>query len=308
METLKFKKLENKFVINFPDTGVYRFDGELLTVKENYEEIVFEKLPKLIEKMESYYNTIDYVDEQGNHISIEEYTKQKNALLSKATYDEKSGFFNNIDDEYAYKKFYNKYKAYTLETYRPIKVLKLEEVVEIPIEDPKYIKPLRYFGGDITNPICQLLVNHLELIREIGTKHGFEEVINSSNTKGYKWTCEKYSGLEFFKINDTYVIKDYELNSGDIVFSMKGTYAECKIKLNNLIALIESKFLEQKSIIKSQSFKTKERGTMIEFINTLIYSLKNLDVPIKSKSFGIKQQLLKKAIEIKNNLIDNNNE
>lgn len=138
--------------------------------------------------------TVGYSDSAGNFMSTEAYAAQEKELLSKAREDDDSDYnpsFENLDDEYAYKKFKQTWIAQqekeTIHT--PVTFSKIHEVAR---DVNPYVKAERKVLGDPKNTLFTYLkLQHLKdiLVEEYGGVYTISDLHN----------------FEFVKIDDKYL-------------------------------------------------------------------------------------------------------
>ncbi|MCK9273281.1 hypothetical protein M0P65_07115 [Candidatus Gracilibacteria bacterium] len=302
MKILKYSRLNNKFIVKFAD--IYypiKVDNEIIAVKNN-EEVVFEKLPTEAYTIRENKIPTKYKNISGDLLSVDCYHEQLSTLKALGQVGEEGLYFSDIDNEYKYKKFIRDWQPEYEIRIEPIEKIEFEEVKILQVED-KFILPMRFLGDEITNPLCLLRVDLLELITESSTKYGFTKVEDqsfSNNTKGFHWSVPRHSGWEYLKINDTYA--KWNENEKNENFQLKGTHEECLTKLNHLKSILDKQFEKQKLILEDTKISkntAKNLLNRIEEIKSFTYKIE-----VNKKTYADYTKLKTKVNELENLLID----
>lgn len=199
--------------------------------------------PQSVKLVENKRRVLKYGD-----LSVDEY-KAKLEELTKG--QDEDGYFSNIDDEYAYKKFVQDNPA-EYEDYEDIQELELVEYDITGKTDNPFIIPYRFIGKEVSKDgavLYQYNAQPYKLAQQITTELGLEEVPdkstwgNNDNTKGKKWLCPSHSrdNLRFTKVNGHYAgydgLRFYGISAG--------TYEECLTKYEEHYRVIKDMFLNE---------------------------------------------------------------
>lgn len=197
---------------NYNKEGKFVIDGNEFAINNQTTiEVILPSIPKSI-KYKSKISKLDHFknkDDDQNSISAADYNNKISSLLKLADDDNQ---FDNLEDEYEYKKFINQWVAVNkdidIEDSIEFSVFKC---LEVPIEYKDHIIPLYHIPNfDFSDHYFNLDIKPALVIREAFKKHGVEEVKDcgtwgNDNTQGMKGSIPKDSSWEFSKINTNYV-------------------------------------------------------------------------------------------------------
>lgn len=196
---------------NYNQEGKFVVDGKEFTINNQAViEVILPSIPKSI-KYKSKISKLDHFkdkDDDQKSISVIDYNNERSSLLELADDDQ----FDNLEDEYKYKKFITQWvavkKDIEIEDNIEFSVFKC---LEVPIEYKDHITPLYHAPDfDFSDHYFNLNIKPALVIREAFKKYGIEEVKDcgtwgNDNTQGTKGSIPKDSSWEFSKINTNYV-------------------------------------------------------------------------------------------------------
>lgn len=266
------------------DTRSVMIDGERY---DNFTDGQIKKKPLKIQmiRQESYISHYgnDTKTEDGA-LLVEEF-KAKEAEL-KEKYDEKTGFWESLEDEFEYRKFCEKY---------PPVVLYRENLVDIEIvylnykgvADHPYIHPLRLCGLQVDFKNDELLYRYdpqpVKIAQDIAQSLGFAQVEDNSfakNTEGKKWSVPSHSGLEFIKINDNYATLG---NNKPKFYGIEyGTWKECEKRYQEHVGIITEWFSKALRDINAVGVSF-DKAMVLKELQNIASQLDRVDVKVKSE-------------------------
>lgn len=262
----------------------YKINGEEFSVPEAKHQFQFSgkvnSIQKRIEKtfLVGYKNT-----ETGATISIEEYEGKKVELSSKKVIDPDDYeclIWATLVDRQAYDLFVKTYEQ-VRETEVSWQDFELE-YFQIAHSDYEEIVPLWQIGKPVDDPMCQYTPDSTKWFMEIASELGFENVgnVDYSNTKGFKYSFSSNSGLEYVKMNGSYL---YGSSTKEWQFWQKtDTYQNCVQQLNADKAKIRAKIMQQKRLLDESNFTANERAEVLSTLKIILSHLS--DVSSKEKT------------------------
>lgn len=207
-------------------------------------------------------------------LEIDEYEKKKENMESKKVWDryEEYKVFENLDDEYEYKKFLRDYQLITRteEEYIQTLQLNIKEKIET---DNKYITLHRHIGKGITSQAATYnrWAFYKDYTRQLLNEKGFEE-LDSSISK-----------------NNTYKI--YQYNDGMVNLYVEGKQVfDIKVfSFSDELEIVEAKFQEDKEWIENKivSYLRNSRNLpsvqdVISKLNGIHKQVQKIDCKVKS--------------------------
>ena len=273
--------------------GTYEIDGKRVQIGWNDNKVIvdLESSPKIYrvgirKKLEHYLNS------NNDILSIEGYNQRYTELNKSEDFE-----FENLDDEYAFKKFVQEWKA--IETSFEVKTL-VEYSIKYNVYNlPKYITPMRKLNGDLKNTIYvyDQAKHILELTEKALLEIGYIKSSRESTIEGEFYLSK--DSIRFSKINnrdfltiqisnlrqyeekgiykDTYV-KVFELYNSNIINIdkiIKIWYAS-QTKLDGILySEVLKELKDLTSLVKGIEVKTKDtcKGKSLNKISSLITSL-----------------------------------
>lgn len=237
MDEIKSIEYEDvKTTVVYLRPGDYLINDEPFRVDGyNWQEKKIEvKNLKSVRKIETTRILQEYQDKDGNVLQINDYNKQFEELESKGNIDyDDCLLFNDLDDEYNYKKFKQKWSPIykTVQTIsEPLKLSK--KILKLDTGNP-YIKTAfgsiknsdlevyQYFQRDAR---INLLKNKMS---ELGME--FVEKANYGATEGKKIYSISHSGIRYAVAFGTYIFSDGEEGR----YIITDTYDNCKKMYEN---------------------------------------------------------------------------
>lgn len=290
------------------DTGYAVTEIEIDGVRlKDFRTGTIEKCPESINKISNEGVTIEYKSQfDGTVISVDEYNSRSESVRSKGnlTYDDEM-YFESIDDEYAYKKFFREWKGVV--EYR-------EKIISCPIihidvrskSDNKYIKPYRLINGTMKDPLYVMNINAMEIARELADKYGYKYLEHDSDAPKREWSVPNHSRdtLKFMKVGGKYA------QLGNIVgisVGAVGTYDELTLKFNQEYAKVEQWFKNSEDKLFPKGVDRLSATRLIELIESAKMSLVRIRTyksDEASKSSALRNineaiQMLKSSLESK---------
>jgi hypothetical protein len=216
MENIKiaFDSKTNLYLIKLP--SVYQIEFEIngklatdpmngsLNCKEFYTSEKPTKIvgKKQISKISHYENNQDASDT----LSVEEYTKRRQSILSTVSYYE--------DDDEDYPVWKNpKFEADWIifnKTYKPVYKTEIEkieyeiEIIEYPVSEYPEIVPMYSIDAkSIYSTKCKVNISTVVMLRTILESYGLTE--SGENTKDNNYHIPTHGGIRFVKINGSYI-------------------------------------------------------------------------------------------------------
>jgi len=256
----------------------YLIDGKLV---KNFDKGWLPEKPKEIKLLEERERVVRYGD-----LSPEEFERERKKLLKGNIFSEGEFIFENLEDEYKYRKF--------LQEHPPIKEQYTEyidcEIVEYDITgrtDIEYIKPFRLIGKKPVSKEGKVLYQYTpepyKMAQEIGKKLGFEEVTEEiydlrRRTKGKKWAVPSHSrdNLRFLMINGNYT--EYETLKFHGVI---GSWEECYKQYEKDYKSIEKLFLRALKEIESKN-QPIDKAAVLRFLEEIKRGIRRIKARAQS--------------------------
>jgi hypothetical protein len=229
-----------------------------------------------------------YEDAEGSALSVDKYGEELFKLESvkvPGRYEDDDTVFKNLDDEYAWKKFVQRWSPIyrQVTTYGdPLPVEWHESVVETGSE---FITPMFAVGGD------PLLFIYHKRKAQLAFAH---EELNKIN---HKWENSNHSGITYVKIEDKYV------------FTQSGIDTETETLRGTLESMRESLEADKDSIKKaikrtcSLQFGDVSKGNFIDLVKKIDGATKTIrsrasGLDVKSRAYDDKLSLLRGIKEL----------
>ena len=274
------------YIINGKRYGFNDYSGNKIELQDIKE---LKKIDKT-NVCESYFNELEQ-----NEITVDHYNDKLKELTVNASFDDDGIYFDDLDDEYNYKKFVRscKPKYKTLETTTDLIIP--EEVVLYETGN-KYIKCNFFLIGE-DKPILYRYNRtqaRLDIVKNKFDEIGFEFLNNASyeSTKNKKiWGNSDHSVIRYVTAFGTYIFGD----GWDNKFSPIDTLENCKEMYNNDIKTIEN--IITKYYNQNYNILNKEKLSLLpEMIDNLQINMKK--VSPYQKSFQTYRNCLKKIEDI----------
>jgi hypothetical protein len=197
------------------------------------QKITIDCIPESLEYKQHHPKTISHYSNGTEIIDMDEYKRRHGALRETGFYNDDDDFiFETREDKKRYDEFIVEWeKVYNDEYFewidRPFKIIYKQHIPERYSELIQSQVLFRFSNTDEpVKAICEYRPSFEWMMREIGSKLGFEEVVKdtfSKNTKGKKYSlCD---GITYSKVNDSYVTSYFK--DKRLFFAEKGTYDQC---------------------------------------------------------------------------------
>ena len=273
--------------------GTYEIDGKRVQIGWNDNKVIVDlESSPIIYRVDIRKKIKHYLNSCNDILSIEDYNQRYTKLNKSEDFE-----FDNIDDEYAFKKFVQEWKA--IYTSFEVKTL-VEYSIKYNVYNlPKYITPMRKLNGDLKNTIYvyDQAKHILELTEKALLEIGYIKSSRESTIEGEFYLSK--DNIRFSKINnrafltilisdlrqyeergiykDTYV-KVFELYNSNIINIdkiIKIWYAS-QTKLDGILySEVLKELKDLTSLVKGIEVKTKDtcKGKSLNKISSLITSL-----------------------------------
>ncbi|MDD4410850.1 MAG: hypothetical protein PHE32_04055 [Candidatus Shapirobacteria bacterium] len=278
MKIIKYS--ENSYFIPKQYTGLGYYEIMVDNVKvEKFDDILplkFNHIPtiEIIKKS----NVIDYYKNKSEQkLSVEKYT-EKVGLLDKSDED---GEWENIDDEYKYKKFTQNWEAVYRQVIEnvPVQLNVLYQNTKSEYDD---IIPIYSFTDDVSDDIFIWKPDFQKYVCEIAEKYKFMNIgFNQSYgaTNGRKFSFGRENSIEYMTMCGTYASGLYE-NWDLRIKERKGKYEELVEYRNKAIKLIDDYFL--RAYQKTNESKINNVGALIINLESIKDIVKSIDTKNKT--------------------------
>lgn len=183
-------------------------------------------------------------------IPVLEYQEKEKEFLAMKFYNLNDHVYvwNNIDDEFEYRKFVATWNHKVYEKVEEIVGSYILDIEDMRYSENKYIRPMRHYGEKITENIFKFegLIAVMDYIHEIAKELGYT-YIDEINKRGeavkeMEYSYPSHSGIDFLKISGNYVYG----SSSNTKYSFRtviGTYEECQKAFEENYNNLKSKFL-----------------------------------------------------------------
>lgn len=269
------KKINNEYLIEIEHyAGVtIEVDGKrFLGFKKGW----IPQKPNLIQIVENKTRVISYgeLKPEDHEVEIEKLIQKKD--------EDGYPIFENLDQEYAYKKFNENHIA----VYEKYEEKTTPEIIEWEITgrmDNEFIIPFRFIGKVEANadnePLYEYKPNPYKLAQAIAKELKLEEVYGE-DTSGMKWCVPDHSkkDLQFTKIAGKYA--DYDSLPRFYNISC-GTWNECEKAYNLHYNAIKNMFQKEIKRLNLEG-KKYDKAKILERLNFLIGMIRKIDAKIKS--------------------------
>lgn len=213
MKFINIKDLNRKIL--YLDRGEYLINGKRYSFPDYYNNKIEVEDLKEVRKINITTITTGYYDELNQkEISVKEYENIKEKLLSKSYKDDEGDiYFDDLDDEYNYKKFLKTHKG----IYKTIENISdnielAEEIVTYKTGN-KYIESC-YFNEKENEPLLYKYDRekaYLDIVKNKFNQLGFEFAGNChyNQTQDKKiWGNSEHSGIRYVTAFGTYIFND----------------------------------------------------------------------------------------------------
>ena len=270
--------------------GTYEIDDKRVQIGWNDNKVIvdLDKSPKIY-KIDVRSKVEHYINPNGETLSIEDYSKKYSELNKAEDYG-----FDNIDDEYVFKKFIQEWKA--VNTSFEVKTL-VEYTIKYNVYNlPKYIQPMRKLNGDLKNTIYvyDQAKHILELTEKALLEIGHIKSSRESTIEGEFYLSK--DSIRFSKIDkgQFLTIKIPDLRQ----YEEKGTYKDTYTKV---FELYNSNIINIDKIIKTwYASQTKIDGMLY---SDLLKELKDITLLVKGIEVKTKDTFKGKSLNKISSLI-----
>lgn len=273
------------FIFPMRERGTFVINGELVFQTEHHKEFELHIEPKSLVKV--YTKTVIdyYVNVDGGKILPETYDRNIEELVKNAHYSHKCEYvFDNIDEEYDYKKYIQKWK-------KEYKEVEIHEDIPFAIGGVVYseyreITPLAQIGGEIDDPICNMVVGPITTLKEVCAELGIEYYDDNVkvSTTGHYIQNASHSGIHYAKFNEHYIFT----KSGDKAYQSaqhhRGTYEECVRELKRYKDGIRKIVKDAIYVEENKRITVSDRKIILADLETLVSIFDKVEPMRKSQS------------------------
>lgn len=278
MHLINIKDLNRKIL--YLDKGEYLINGNRYSFSDSYNNKIEVEDIKELRKINTTTVTTGYYDELNQkEISVKEHENIKEKLLSKSYKDDEGNiYFDDLDDEYKYKKFVKNHKAIykTIETISD-NIELAEETVVYKTEN-EYIESC-YFNEKESEPLLYKYNRekaYLDIVKNKFNQLGFEFAgdCDYSQTKDKKiWGNSNHSGIRYVRAFGTYIFNDgFKLYTPIIRGTLEDMLAKYKEDKDLIEKVIMRKYNENFAILNKDKLKQ-----LPVLVNELQYRLNKIN-------------------------------
>jgi len=273
--------------------GYFLIDGvEISYDGKSNIEVVLKSVPKKLKFKYKINELIYYKNKDGEILSVDDYNlKIQNLLKNTNEYDE----FNDIDEEYAYKKFKTEWSEVREEV---DKIADLEfsvfECLEIPVEYKDHIFSKYHLPEfEFENHYVDLNIIPSLIVDKVAKKYGFEKKEDTTwggNTHGAKYSIG--DSWEFMKINGDYPFgsnyqKMFQLSLRNL------TIKDAQSRVDKFEKAVDKAFLKEYNKLNNKKVDFKFVADRLEIIKSQLNGLE-----VKQKSHYAFSALKNKVCEL----------
>lgn len=276
--------------------GTYEIDGKLVTVDGYSTSEVQVKDAKNIRRFQVSNVVVGYKSDDGE-LSVKEYEEQLSLLASKGYDSDYELVFDDIDDEYAYKKFKQKWQpVYGRQESYSEPLVFTEALVRLETDNP-FISSMFTTQAEFSDIYTyNRIAATMQIVRDTFTELGMVETAD----KGYASTAREktfhipgHSHVRYTQAFGTYCFNDsWEVKSNQrgSLEQMKAQYAADKKKYSNHLKVMYNNHFGEKSldIISAKRIRSDLVG--------IAGSVSEIDP--KQKSVGSKRAASSKITEL----------
>lgn len=274
MKITFLKTRRGTYIFTIKEWGTYLINGTIKIVADGINrDFEISVIPETVvkeyfEKVITLYTSKDGV----TTISPDFYQMELKQLLMKARNSDGFGdyTFDNIDDEYAYKKF--------LDSWIPTRINK-QIFEDIPFElggvvysDYKEIVPLIHCGGEIDDPTCNMLISPIKILKEVCLEldivYGGESKTSDANIK-YYMTNSSHSEIYYAQLNGKYIFTDDKTDLYKTQQKFRGSYEECVEKLKKYKADVKKVITDAIYVNENKHLSQLERVNLINNLKAM---------------------------------------
>lgn len=274
------KHSDNIYLIPKQYTGCYdyKFDGKEIGHIEGLLPLQFDHVPT-VEEIHKTAEVDFYQHTDGSTKTREEYEAQSKELYK----GDEDGNWSSVDDEFAYRKFIDGWKAVYHEVIGlvPVQLVLLYGDVRSEFED---IIPIYLISEDVKGDLFQWIPDFRQYVIDVAKKYGFIDAgydVGYNATKGRKYSFGRQESIEYMTVNGSYASFLYESQSLRVKTRM-GTYDELVKARESSIAMIDSYFAREYQ--KTNESKINNIGAVISQLALIGDAVRKIDPKMKSLS------------------------
>lgn len=213
MKVVNIKDLNRKIL--YLDRGEYLINGKRYSFPDYYNNKIEVEELKELRKINITTIITGYYDELNQEeVSVKDYESEIEKLLSKSYKDDEGDIcFDDLDDEYSYKKFLKNHKAIYKTIENISNNIELSEETVIYKTKNRYIESC-YFNEKESEPLLYKYNRenaYMDIVKNKFKTLGFEFAgdCNYSQTKDKKiWGNSEHSGIKYVRAFGTYIFND----------------------------------------------------------------------------------------------------
>lgn len=247
MKIVNIKDLNRKIL--YLDRGEYLINGKRYSFSDYYNNKIEIEDLKELKKVNITTIITSYYDELNQEeVSVKDYESAIEKLLSKSYKDDEGDIcFDDLDDEYNYKKFVKNHKAIYKTIENVSDNMELAEETVIYKTKNKYIESC-YFNEKESEPLLYKYDRgkaYLDIVKNKFNQLGFEFAGDCTygQTKDKKiWGNSEHSGIRYVRAFGTYIFNDEVKNYCSIkgtLEDMLKTYEKDKDKIEEIIQKLD---------------------------------------------------------------------
>lgn len=225
---------------------------------------------------------VAYQDKDGKVLFNDEYQKQLTEYTNKGEYYDYEWKFDNIDDEYSYKKFIQAYTPIYEEVVDEM-VFTNFDIIETIVSEYEEITPVE---SVVLNPDEMLFLfrpsRHI-ILSEVAERLGYNFIEDKEygrlreSEKLKTITVSTHSGYDYTKINGNY-INDEERRQFNKIREFRGSYVECIKEKEKYVDLAYGILKPYADRLNQRKLTSTNVGDMITFLSNIKNRIYNLDV------------------------------
>ena len=256
--------------------------------------------PKSIAVKTSKKTTTGFKQEGGDVITLSQYDDQLTLLRMKGyenEYDD-DWCFENLEDEFAYKKFLRDWKPVI-----EIKVTSIEytefKFVEVLLSEYRSITPINTIVDKVEDQLFIYKPNRIEIVREASKITQYQLIDDNLNISGKEKTISlsNHSKFEYTKINGSYIQGEHKTMIP--LHPYRGTYEECCSVRQKMINLMVGIITHYDGLLNKTKITAEEKGFILQQLEYLKNRVAQLNVLKKDEHSQIHVLVLLKELSNK---------
>ena len=271
---LKIFKYTNGAVVvkNLGYARTYNIDGKIY---KGIDEIILSEIPTKIQEVQNQSVILDYKYHKDDNAIILEKDYQT-ALQSLTDRCDEDGNFDNLDNEFAYRKF--------IESWIPNNTKNIEEIIDVEFNvfvlqeiEEKYKSHIysvaHHHNWDGSEYYCGVIINIKLIVSQLAEKYGFKEVDKYSSDSLNTFSHPDNTG-RFLKINGNY-------HDHQVVLQLRYlTYDQAKEHVDKISNIFEESFKIERALLNQDEC---DAATISNILQNLIDIQKHFDKVIPSQ-------------------------